>query len=127
VRFYYSRIIYINISSKGDKIMYNIVTSDLSEFGYREIKMAAELLKAWVEDGLPSNFYNDGVTLNFNKDSGCVFLSNSDYQVLMLNRGILEEWFTCPECGHEGFLEDMEHNDSHECELYFNQIKKYSK
>ncbi len=88
--------------------MSDIVTSDLSEFGYRELAEAAKLLTAYAEYDAPSNFYDEGLTLNMNRNSGYVFLSNSEYQVLMLNGdGKLEEWLYTPYAGHEGFLEDL--------------------
>ena len=101
----------------------SIFTTDLSEFGYRERKMAAELLTASVEQGFPADFDDDGVTVAMNKNSGYVFLTNSEYQVAMLNGDKLESWYSCPECGHEGFKEDMEHGeDDRECRRYLKDI-----
>jgi hypothetical protein len=83
-------------------------TTDLSEFGYREIEMAKELLNAWMDNGLPDDFYSDKVTIMFNPDSGCVFLTNSDYQVAMMNSDKLESFYYLPYSGEEGFKEDFE-------------------
>lgn len=41
---------------------------------------------------------------------GYVFLTNSEYQVCMMNGDKLEEWHSCPECGAEGFAEDINWN-----------------
>jgi hypothetical protein len=111
--------------------MEEITTTDLAQFGHREKAMAADLLKA-MGKGLPEDFYEDGVTVMMNKNSGNVFLTNSDYQVAMMNGGKLESFYSCPECGHEGFFEDMKHeneasgdpvNQSKECKRYYKDIK----
>jgi hypothetical protein len=100
-----------------------ITTTDLSNFGYRERKMAAELLTASVEQGFPDDFEDDGVTVMMNRNSGNVFLTNSNYQVAMMNGNKLESWYTCPYCGHEGFKEDMEHDAQNaECTRYLEEI-----
>lgn len=87
--------------------MNNVTTTDLGEFGPREIKMTAGLLNAWIAQGLPEAFYREKVTVMMNKDSGSVFLTNSEYQVAMMNGDNLEMWHICPNCGHEGFAEDF--------------------
>jgi len=98
-------------------------TTDLSQFGYRERKMAAELLTASVEQGFPDDFDDDGVTVMMNMHSGNVFLTNADYQVAMLNGDKLESFYSCPQCGHEGFAEDMAHDaDNAECQRYLQDI-----
>lgn len=40
----------------------------------------------------------------------------------MMNDENLEEWYNCPICGHEGFLEDMEHDHSKDCLEYLDDI-----
>jgi hypothetical protein len=100
-----------------------ILTSDLAEFGARERHMAKELLEAWETQGLPEDFYDDEVTIAFNKHSGCVFLTNSDFQAAMLNGDKLETWYNCPYCGHEGFKEDMDHEpQDKDCTRYLVEI-----
>lgn len=104
--------------------MENIITTDLTKFGYREREMAEELLKAWREQGLPEDFEENKVVIMMNINSGYVFLTNSDYQVAMMNDDKLESFYTCPYCGHEGFIEDMEHEpDDEECSRYLEEIK----
>lgn len=100
---------------------YSGTTTDLSEFGYRERKMAAELLTASCK-GLPDDFDDDGVTVMMNKNSGNVFLTNSDFQVAMMNGENLESFYSCPECGHEGFKDEMQHDGDVECRRYLREI-----
>ena len=91
----------------------NMTTTNLSDFGHRERAMAEELLHAWNSGKLPEDFYDDEVTIMMNTYSGNVFLTNSEYQVAMMNGDTLEMFYSCPECGHEGFKEEFE--DCCEC------------
>lgn len=101
-----------------------ITTTDLSDYGYRELMELELLLKAYREQGLPIDFNNDDVVPMFNMNSGNVFLTNSDFQVAMLNGDKLESFYCCPQCGHEGFLDEMDHNeDDKECQEYLKDIK----
>jgi len=86
-------------------------TTDLSKFGYREIVMAKDLLTAWVDQGLPDDFNDDGVTIMMNCNSGNVFLTNSEYQVAMMNGDDLESFYTTPYGGHEGFKDELKELD----------------
>ncbi len=100
------------------------VTSDLAQFGNREKLMAGKLLVAMAEQGLLDDFNHDEVIVMMNKNSGYVFLTNSDYQVAMFNGNKLESFYSCPQCGHEGFIEDMAHNeDDINCQDYLSEIK----
>ena len=80
--------------------------------------MLEDLITAWNHQGLPEDFYNDEVRPMMNMSSGYVFLTNSEYQVAMMNGDKLESWYSCPECGHEGFLEDMQHDGDRDCQEY---------
>ena len=92
-----------------------IVTTDLSKYGYTELIEAAELLKAYSERN--AKFLGDGLTLNFNMNSGYVFLSDEDYNVgLLTDDGKLEQFFSCSNCGFEGFKEDFIDIKQHETE-----------
>ncbi len=97
------------------------VITDLSQFGYREKKMAAILLTEMC-NGLPDDFNDDEVTVMMNTGSGNVFLTNSDYQVAMMNGDNLESFYSCPMCGHEGFKDEMQHDGSAECTRYLREI-----
>jgi len=99
------------------------VTKDLTQFGYRELGMAGDLLKAIKTDKDKTEYLYNGVELQFNPNSGNVFLSDEDYNVAMMNGDDLEDFFSCPICGHEGFKEEMPHNeDSEECQEYLKDI-----
>lgn len=84
------------------------VTSDLSEFGLRELAELRDILTAWIDgSGLPMDFEDDGVIPAFNKNSGWVFLTNDEYQVAILADGKLESFYTTRYNGHEGTFEDL--------------------
>lgn len=86
-----------------------IVTTDLANFGFRELRMAADLLNAYCEGKWAGdNLLGDGVRVHMNRNSGCVFLSDEDFNVAMMNGDKLEMHFSCPECGNEGFAEDID-------------------
>ncbi len=89
----------------------NITTTDLSDFNEANLKDLEKLLKAHREQGLPEDFNKHGVHVMMNKHSGNVFLTNSEFQVAMLNGNDLESWYYCFNCGHEGFAEDCQLND----------------
>ena len=84
------------------------VTSDLTKFGFRELDMAADLLKAYAANG--SDFLTDGVNVFMNTNSGNVFLCDEDMNVGVLERGEGEndidnkvvQFYSCPQCGNEG-------------------------
>lgn len=91
-------------------------TTNLSDFGSRERNLLVLLLQAWDEQGLPQDFSDDAVVPMMNQNSGNVFLTNSDYQVAMLNGGNLESFYVSPYEGKEGFFDDLlsEYADMHE-------------
>ncbi|MCM1008210.1 MAG: hypothetical protein NC485_09825 [Ruminococcus flavefaciens] len=65
----------------------DVTTTNLADFGARERHELIEILQAWESSGLPDDFYDDEVVLMFNRDSGYVFLTNSEYQVCMVADG----------------------------------------
>lgn len=91
--------------------MNDITTTDLSDFGSREYKLLCVLIDAMEDQGLPEDFEPNEVHPMFNKDSGHVFLTNSEFQACMMNGDKLETWYHCGNCGHEGFAEDCKLND----------------
>ena len=97
----------------------DIVTSDLSRFGFRELKMAASLLAAYCEN--PPDFLDDGVTVMMNMHSGYVFLTDEDFNVGMMNGDTLEQFHSCPECGAEGFAEELAESNGC-CTEYLREI-----
>ena len=84
-----------------------MTTTNLSNFGYRELLILEELLKAMREQGLPDDFYDEEVHPMMNQSSGNVFLTNSDYQVAMLNGDKLESFYFLSYHGNEGFLDEL--------------------
>ena len=109
--------------------MQNVYTENLNDIITfdRERALTIELLQAWGEQGLPNDFYEEGVKLAFNRNSGYVFLVNDEYQCAMMNGGKLEIYYTSPYDGRDGFIEDLleEVDDSwHEYDIeWLNDIK----
>ena len=88
---------------------YNTYTEDFGEIieCARERNMVREILSAWGADGLPESFRNAGVTFVLHRNSGIVFLVNSDYQMCMMNGGKLETFYCPPYNGIAGFIADI--------------------
>ncbi len=97
-------------------------TTDMSKFGHRELEELRNILNAWMDKGLPTDFSGDGVHAMFNMNSGNVFLTNEDYQVAMLCDGELESFYSCPECGCEGFNFEFRKNGKECCNTYLDEI-----
>ena len=94
------------------KMSNDVYTEDLADFGYREQDIAKDIFEAWKKNGLPEDFENEGVKLGFNRNSGYVFLTNSEYQVAMVeedkeNNLSLYSFYTSPYEGVEGSFEDI--------------------
>lgn len=91
-------------------------TTNLAQFGARELAEVRDLLDAMLTQGLPSDFSDDEVQPMLNMNSGYVFLTNSDFDVCMLNDGKLESFYNSPYEGKEGFFSDLleEYADMHE-------------
>ncbi len=110
--------------------MQDIYTEDFSEFGFRELNEAGKLLTA-IKNGLPDDFYDDGIKVGFNKNSGYVFLTNSDYQVAMLDDDEkLYSFYSTPYEGREGSYKDLmeEYDDMHHGDQDFmDDLKKFYK
>ena len=89
--------------------MQNAYTENLNDIITfdRERTLAIELLQAWGEQGLPNDFYEEGVKVAFNRNSGYVFLVNDEYQCAMMNGNKLESFYTSPYDGHEGFIDEL--------------------
>lgn len=119
-----------NVGDREGITMPEIVTCDLTAFGYREIDMAIELLKAY-NDNKRSIDIGDGLKLCFNTHSGCVFLTDEDYRLYMINNETedLEEWHNCPICGCEGFKDYVTDIDNHteqdkECKEWIKELEE---
>lgn len=94
-----------------------ITTTNIADFGPREIKMLTGILNAWIDQGLPEDFEKDEVHPIMNRNTRHVFLTNSEYQSCTMNGAKLEMWHHCGNCGNHGFAEDCQLNDEgcHEC------------
>lgn len=82
----------------------------LTAFGSRERYMAGELLIAWSNNAWASDadHLEDDVKLEFNPNSGNVYLVDEDFNVVMLNgNDKLENWLYCGDCGEEGFRSEV--------------------
>ena len=91
-------------------------TQNLADFGTCEREEAGLLLSTLGTTRDNTRFFGDrGVTVEFNPNSGYVFLVDEDYNVAMMDGENLEDFITCPNCGNEGlgcdFREDFG-NDS---------------
>lgn len=95
--------------------MNNIVTSDISQFGFREKDMAAELLKTHGSSSDHTKFLGNSVNVFMNMNSGYVFLSDEDYNTAMMNGDNLEDFFSCPNCGNEESSSDFRAAFDNEC------------
>jgi hypothetical protein len=83
----------------------SITTTDLSDFGRRELRMAGELLTAYAAN--PPDWMGDGVQVMLNRNSGYVFLTDEDCNCAMMNGDDLDAWLSTPYEGHEGFVSDL--------------------
>jgi len=100
-------------------------TQDWSKFGEVEIEMARELLSHIKEIDSHGK-----VEIEFNDNSGKVFLVDSDYRVWLMNDDKIEEWFNCSYCGNEGFKEDLIENpcdESEDCKDFIKMLKGETK
>ena len=94
----------------------NMNTQNLSNFGYRELAMASDLLRALAENEWRSedDVLGNEIRLEFNPESGCVFLTDEDCRVATLNdRGELENRLSCGECGQEALPSRVAFSDYH--------------
>lgn len=90
--------------------------NNLSNFGNRELRSASELLKLYADGDLTrlaTDFFGSLQSVEFNSNSGCVYLMDEDYNCLVLNPEVdeLDLWITLP-CGcnddlYDGFLSDL--------------------
>jgi len=107
--------------------MNDYYTEDLAKFGFRELDIAGDLLKA-IKKGLPTDFDDQGIKVGFNMNSGNVFLTNEDYQVAFADdQGSLYSFYSSPYEGKEGSFEELkeEFNDMHnEDQEWFKELAK---
>lgn len=89
-----------------------MTTTNLADFGRRELSMLSEMLEHYSNGAYHHPYWTDeGVQAMMNTYSGYVFLTDSDYNVLMMNGNALEPFYSLPYSGEEGFLEDFSDNE----------------
>ena len=89
--------------------MNNLVTSDLADFGQRELELGFELLKAYSESR--PDYLGENTMLKFNTQSGNVFLSDEDNNIGMMDGQELKRWAVCCMCGREGFADERDEDN----------------
>lgn len=104
--------------------MQKVTTTDLSDFGLRELEKLQDIIEAMYEYGLPDDFFDDEVVPMFNTYSGNVFLTNSQYQVAMLNGNRLESYYYLAYDGNEGFIEELieQYDEGRICEEDYEEL-----
>lgn len=105
------------------------LTSNWSDFGYREQEMARELWKLFMSDcDETERLTADGVTAMFNARSGFVFLLDAEYNPAVVTTNsageeVLVDFLNCPECGYENnALDFMTDCDSECCVEFANEL-----
>tara|TARA_R100000697_G_scaffold83549_2_gene95614 strand:- start:97 stop:771 length:675 start_codon:yes stop_codon:yes gene_type:complete len=88
-----------------------MVTSDLNKFGRREKDMMVDLFVLYRDNKITkiAKDYFDFGTMKpaYNINSGYVFLTDDDYNVVMENDGMLDLFISTPYAGVEGFYDDL--------------------
>ncbi len=75
-------------------------------FGYVELAEAGRLLTVYKTHHDKTENMGDEVALEFNPNNGNVFLVDGNYNVAMMQGNELADWYSCPQCGNEGFSGD---------------------
>jgi formylmethanofuran dehydrogenase subunit E len=85
------------------------LTTDISKMDLSEV---TEMLSAYQEENTTRAFkamwYDEDTIPTLNQESGYCFLTNSDYQVAMMNEGMLSMFINCGECGREEFEQEWD-------------------
>lgn len=91
-------------------------TQNYDDFGHREREIAQELLSAYGTHKDKTKLLSSGIKVEFNPYSANVFLVDEDYNVAMMNgNDELEDFISCPNCGHEEMASDFISKYSDEC------------
>ena len=87
--------------------MENYLTTDISKMDLSEV---TRLLNAYQRENTTTAFkalwYDEETIPTLNQESGYCFLTNSEYQVAMMNEGMLSMFINCGECGAEEFEQE---------------------
>lgn len=91
------------------------VIMDFSKFSGKALSESIEILQSYQKYGCPDDMYEDGLQIMHNTESGMTFMTNSEYQVAVMENGKLESWYFTPYEGYEGtldmLLEKVENNE----------------
>lgn len=96
---------------KKQHTLYPMTTLD--RFGAYELDLAANLLRAYADAGegisnaLPASFDDEGVYIDFNTQSGSVFLTNGYDALVLDDEHGLCKWYFSPYYGQEGILPEL--------------------
>lgn len=86
--------------------MENYYEIDMTNFGWREKKLALEVLQAYMKN--PYAVEGDDLKIGFNTQSGYVFATDEDYNSYMINdKDELELWVMCDMCSAEDYLSEL--------------------
>lgn len=99
------------------------ITYNLNDFKSRELTLASEILSLLSEGAITpraAQYFNfeSETKLCFNQDSGYVFLTNEDYDCLVVagndesGTKELDLWLNLPDSGAEGFYDDLMQEDN---------------
>ena len=93
--------------------MKNYYELDMTDFGYREKKLALEVLEAYMKN--PYKVEGDDLKIGFNTNSGYVFATDEDYNTYLINdKDELELWLSCDGCEREDFISNLNQCDEKE-------------
>lgn len=93
-------------------------TKNLEDFPIYALKKTADIINELIKSGFPAEFNQQGIKLELCPDSKFVYLTNDDHQVCLINTknpSSLEIFFTCGNCGHEGFYDDICYGPDDRC------------
>lgn len=98
------------LTKNGGEKMKNYYELDFTNFGYREKKLAFDVLEAYFKN--PYAVEGDDLKIGFNTQSGYVFATDEEYNVYMINRkNELELYLTCDDCNAEDYLSELLKSD----------------
>ena len=132
------RVYYERRANRSDKPG-QLSGSELSRLGYREVGMLGEMLNAWADQNLSSlakKYFGELTDWGFNPNSGFVYLTDEDDNVLMFNESMkkLDLFLSTPDEGQEGFIEDLltewhylTKDDQDFVESYYRDLSSYEK
>ena len=96
--------------------------NDLSKFGQRELKIAGELLTAYKSKNDDTTLLDENITVNFNQNSGYVFLSDDNYNVAVMEDEKLVDFLSCGNCGHEGTKSEFLEHSEECCKEFYSEL-----